>query len=406
MNVADCHILVVDDHALQRSLLVRMLASLSVNTVLEAANGEDALAMIAADPPRFDLVITDLDMPGMDGMELARGIAALPSPPPVALVSALGSQILASVGTLSRSSSSRALLSILPKPVSIDSLRDAIARIGLDRPAAATPPDYTAEEIAAGLAAGQFLPYYEPQVDLYNGDVAGFEALVRWHHPRDGVVAPGRFLDQVEASPVLIETLTRSVLLQALDQMQLWQANGYEGSLSVNLSPLTLTALNFASQVNTAVLARGLDPKRITFELTESAAANGSAAIENITRLRIKGFRLSIDDFGTGYSSLQQLSELPLSELKIDRCFTARMLADKVARAAVESSLQLAQRLSLRSCGEGIESGEIVRQLRWLGCELGQGYLFTKPLPPERVLPWLSDWATRRGELIEEWRQH
>ncbi len=205
---------------------------------------------------------------------------------------------------------------------------------------------------------------------------------------------------------MLIETLTRSVLLQALDQMQLWQANGYEGSLSVNLSPLTLTALNFASQVNTAVLARGLDPKRITFELTESAAANGSAAIENITRLRIKGFRLSIDDFGTGYSSLQQLSELPLSELKIDRCFTARMLADKVARAAVESSLQLAQRLSLRSCGEGIESGEIVRQLRWLGCELGQGYLFTKPLPPERVLPWLSDWATRRGELIEEWRQH
>ncbi len=202
MNVADCHILVIDDHALQRSLLVRMLASLSVNTVLEAANGEDALAMIAADPPRFDLVITDLDMPGTDGMELARGIAALPSPPPVALVSAPGSQILASVGTLSRSSS-RALLSILPKPVSIE-----------------------------------------------------------------------------------------------------------------------------------------------------------------------------------------------------------RMLADKVARAAVESSLQLAQRLSLRSCGEGIESGEIVRQLRWLGCELGQGYLFTKPLPPERVLPWLSDWATRRGELIEEWRQH
>ena len=404
MNAAECHILVVDDHALQRAFLVRMLGSLQVSTVFEAASGADALALIRTAETPFDLVISDLDMPDMDGMELARGIAALPLPPPVALVSALEEQILASVGSLSRAGGA-ALLSILPKPVSIDALREAITRLGSSRPAAAVA-EYSDEEIAAGFAAGQFVPWYEPQVDLFSGDVEGFEALVRWHHPRDGLLSPARFLDQVERSPELLEALTRAVLVQALDRMQLWQAAGYAGGLSVNLSPLSLHSLECAGRVNNAVLERGLDPKRITFELTESATANGSAAIENITRLRIKGFRLSIDDFGTGYSSLQQLSQLPLSELKIDRCFTSRMLEDKVSRAAVESSLQLAQRLSLRTCGEGIESSEVVRQLRWLGCELGQGYLFTRPLPPERVLPWLADWTARRGELIEEWRQN
>lgn len=409
MNPSDCRVLIVDDHPMQRLLLGRMLAALPVREVVAASGGLEALELIE-NGARFDLVITDLDMPGVDGMELTRRIGELPAPPPVALVSALDAQILASVGTLSRLGG-RALLTILPKPVSIDALRAAVAAI----PDAVASPhprgmpsapraDYTVDEIAAGLDAGQFVPYFEPQIELNEGHVSGFEALVRWLHPRDGVIAPGRFLPQIENTP-LMARLTDAVLAGALDAQRGWRDVGLTLSLSVNLSPGVLTTLDFAARLTGAVLDRGLDPKTITFELTESNAANGSAVVlENITRLRIKGFRLSIDDFGTGYSSLQQLSELPLSELKIDRGFTARMLDDRVARAAVESSLRLAQQLGLSTCGEGIEQPELVRQLRWMGCERGQGYLFSRPIAPERVLAWLVDWPQRRGALVEEWR--
>lgn len=409
MNPSDCRVLIVDDHPMQRLLLGRMLAALPVREVVAASGGLEALELIE-NGTRFDLVITDLDMPGVDGMELTRRIGELPAPPPVALVSALDAQILASVGTLSRLGG-RALLTILPKPVSIDALRTAVAAI----PDAVASPhprgmpsapraDYTVDEIAAGLDAGQFVPYFEPQIELNEGHVTGFEALVRWLHPRDGVIAPGRFLPQIENTP-LMARLTDAVLAGALDAQRGWRDVGLTLSLSVNLSPGVLTTLDFAACLTSAVLDRGLDPKTITFELTESNAANGSAVVlENITRLRIKGFRLSIDDFGTGYSSLQQLSELPLSELKIDRGFTARMLDDRVARAAVESSLRLAQQLGLSTCGEGIEQPELVRQLRWMGCERGQGYLFSRPIAPERVLAWLVDWPQRRGALVEEWR--
>jgi EAL domain-containing protein (putative c-di-GMP-specific phosphodiesterase class I) len=403
MNPADCRILVVDDHALQRLLLVRMLGALPVAEVAEAGNGDDALAQISDAAAPFDLVITDLDMPGMDGMELARRIAALTLPPPVALVSALDSRILASVGNLSRAAGG-ALQSILPKPVSVDALREAISRIGQPRPASVALPGFSDAELAEGLAAGEFQPWFEPQIELGSGEIVGFEALVRWHHPTLGVLAPFRFIEQIERNPGLIATLTDSVLRQSLAALTHWQAAGYCGSLSVNLSPLVLAEIDFANRLCAIVAEYGIAAETLILELTESAAANGSAAIENITRLRMRGFRLSIDDFGTGYSSLQQLSRLPLTELKIDRSFTSRMREDPVSRAAIESSLHLAQRLSLRSCGEGIETAEQVRELRWMGCLVGQGYLFTRPIPGEQLLDWLAHWPARRGALIEEWR--
>lgn len=411
MNPAECRVLVVDDHALQRTLLNRMLSALPVASVTEARDGADALRCIDAagrGGTPFDLVITDLDMPTMDGMELTRRIAALAAPPPVALVSALEADILASVGSLSQAGGG-ALLSILPKPVSVDALRAAIERIGpFARSAAAAgllaAPRYDDAAIAAGLAAGQFRPWFEPQIDLLNGEVTGFEALARWHHPRDGVVVPFHFIEAIERSPALIDRLTMAMLEQGLAALRGWPAATPVRTLSVNLSPWVLDDVGFAARVVAAVAAARVEPARLIFELTESAAATSAAALENITRLRMRGFRLSIDDFGTGYATLAQLSALPLSELKIDRCFTARMIDDRFARAAVESSLRLAQRLNLRSCGEGIESAAILRELRWMGCTVGQGYLFTRPLQADAVAGWLASWPQVRGERIEEWR--
>lgn len=405
MNSHNCRVLVVDDHPGQRAMLAQMFSALNVKGVVEAGSGDEALRLLRSNQQPFSLIVTDLDMPGIDGMELARQVAAEPQPTPVALISALDERILDSLHALSSFEPS-VLLTVIPKPASLDSLRHALQMLrdpGAET-AVTTRTEYGFDEIVNGLDAGQFVAYFEPQVALRSGDIIGFEALARWIHPLHGVIAPGAFLPQIEALPAM-KQLTHAVLLSALERQATLIADGFTGSISVNLSPHDLQDVALATELIKTVQDHGIEPKRVKFEVTESAATNSTAAaVENLTRLRMRGFRVSIDDFGTGYSSLQQLFRVPLTDLKIDKSFTTNMLSERVLRAAVESILQLAQRLELNTCSEGIESVDVARQLRWLGCDYGQGYLFTRPLPGPDVSSWLRRWPDQRGDLIEEWR--
>lgn len=405
MNSDHCRILVVDDHPGQRAMLTQMFCALNVKGVVEAGSGDEALRILRREKHPFDLIVTDLDMPGIDGMELARQVAAEPEPTPVALISALDERILDSLHALS-SFEPGILLTVIPKPASLDSLRHAVQMLrDHGTPPTATPRSaYGLDEIISGLHLGQFVAYFEPQVALRSGDIVGFEALARWLHPQHGVIAPGAFLPQIEARPEM-KQLTHAVLLSALERQAALLAEGFCGSMSINLSPHDLQDVSLAAELIRTVQHYGIEPKLVKFEVTESAATNSTAAaVENLTRLRMRGFHVSIDDFGTGYSSLQQLFRVPLTDLKIDKSFTTSMLNERVLRAAVESILQLAQRLELSTCSEGIESVDVARQLRWLGCDYGQGYLFTRPLPSPDLSSWLRHWPERRGELIEEWR--
>jgi EAL domain-containing protein (putative c-di-GMP-specific phosphodiesterase class I)/ActR/RegA family two-component response regulator len=406
MNAAQCRVLIVDDHAVQRSILAHMFATLPVLETVEAGSGAEALQILTDTQDSFDLVVADLDMPDIDGMELARRIAARKAPPPVALISALDERILDSLNALS-SFEPGTLLTVIPKPASLESLRRIVLLLRHQNELPACKRSqvcYSVAQITEGLAAGQFEAFFEPQISLRSGEVAGFEALARWRHPRDGIVAPGAFLSVIEAGPQM-KQLTRSVLLDALEKFSDWQQQGFAGTISVNLSPYDLQDVTLSGYLVKTVQAFAIDPKLVKFELTESAATNSTApAIENLTRLRMRGFNLSIDDFGTGYSSLQQLFRVPLTDLKIDKSFTTNMMNERILRAAIESILQLAQRLDLRTCGEGIETVDVASQLRWLGCDYGQGYLFTRPLAAEGVQPWMDDWIKRRGDLVDDWR--
>ncbi|HVJ33533.1 MAG TPA: EAL domain-containing protein [Terriglobia bacterium] len=225
---------------------------------------------------------------------------------------------------------------------------------------------------------------YQPIVQMHNGRLAGFEALARWSHPTRGMISPADFIPIAEWSGLIVP-LGQLVFRRACEQLVSWKALGIADDffISVNLSALQMAHPQLINEVGWILDQTGAEPKHIKLELTESSVMhNPDAAIQVIDRLRHMGFRISIDDFGTGYSSLAHLHRLPIDSLKIDQSFI-RPLTDaarnlEMARLIIE----LGHLLRLEVVAEGIERSSHMELLKGLGCDLGQGYLFSRPMPP------------------------
>ncbi|MCC5896566.1 MAG: EAL domain-containing protein [Phormidium sp. BM_Day4_Bin.17] len=230
----------------------------------------------------------------------------------------------------------------------------------------------------------RFRVYYQPLVDLHSGQIAGFEALLRWQHPQRGMVSPAEFIPVAEETGAIVP-LGAWVLYEACYQMQVWQREfpGYEQSIiSVNLSPYQLQASDLKQRLRDILSETGLDPQCLKLEITESAVMEEiQTTLEILHDLKSLQVKLGIDDFGTGYSSLSYLNRFPVNTLKIDRSFVWRMENSAQDRAIIRTILELAHILGLDVIAEGIETPEQLAQLRALGCDIGQGYWFAKPLP-------------------------
>ncbi|HEX7769142.1 MAG TPA: EAL domain-containing protein, partial [Dokdonella sp.] len=246
-------------------------------------------------------------------------------------------------------------------------------------------------ELDDALRGRQFLLHYQPKLSLATSRIEGFEALLRWQHPRHGLVPPGWFIALAERSGRM-DALTRELIELALP----WLAGQGERpwlSLAVNVSARNLGDVRFADQLHEQCRRHRVDPRRIILELTESSAAQDHAiALDILTRFRLKGFRLSIDDFGTGYSSMTKLAQLPVSEVKIDRSFVGSMTASVESRKIVESTIGLARSLGLTTVAEGVEDAATLELLGTLGCDLAQGYYIARPMPASAVADWLAGW--------------
>ncbi len=240
-------------------------------------------------------------------------------------------------------------------------------------------------EVRGALQRGEFVLHYQPQVDLQSGSVIGVEALVRWRHPELGLLAPLRFIPLVEQT-ALVGPLTLHVIDAALLQLASWREQGIQLRMSVNLS-----ARNLLDPALPASLAALLERHRVpagalTVEVTETAAmVDPDRAVAVLAALRTQDVGVSVDDFGTGNASIEYLAKLPASELKIDRSFITDILEDTRAQAIVRSTIDLARNLELGIVAEGIESAEVAEYLARLGCEIGQGYHFARPLPAEEL---------------------
>jgi EAL domain-containing protein (putative c-di-GMP-specific phosphodiesterase class I) len=251
----------------------------------------------------------------------------------------------------------------------------------------------TVNALRRGIERGELVVHYQPALDLTTGRVVGVEGLVRWDHPQRGLLPPHEFIALAEETGLVVP-LGAEVLATACRQVTAWPRAGQDGGelwLSVNLAVRQLLAVDLCSVVEDALADSGLEPHRLCLEITESALLEDSeSSTRALNRLKALGVRIGVDDFGTGFSSLTYLKRFPVDVLKIDRSFVAGLCRDHQDRAIVASVIDLAHAFGLTTTAEGVETDEQLAQLRALGCEQGQGFLWSRPLPAGAAERWLA----------------
>jgi diguanylate cyclase (GGDEF)-like protein len=241
-----------------------------------------------------------------------------------------------------------------------------------------------AEQLETALARGQFEVVYQPIVELAGGRPVAAEALLRWHHPELGPIPPARFIPVAERSGEIVP-IGLWVLEQACRQVAAWRHDGRDIAVSVNLSPRQLQEPSLVQDVLRVLERTGVPARSLLLEVTESATVDERSGIAALRELRSHGIRIAVDDFGTGYSSLQYLTRLPVDVLKIDRSFVAQLDGTPEGAAIVAAVIRLAQVLHLTTVAEGVETGAQAAELLALGSDRGQGYLFSRPVPPAGI---------------------
>jgi EAL domain-containing protein (putative c-di-GMP-specific phosphodiesterase class I)/CheY-like chemotaxis protein len=389
MKIGELRFLVVEDHGFQRWVLGNMLEFLGAQYVFSAADGKAALELLDGREPPIDVVVTDLDMPGMDGMEFIRHIGAAGYPVSLILASGLDRTLIATVETMAQAYGVK-LIGSIKKPITAAKLEAAVANHAAPSLAAEAglAPTFSAAEIAASLLRREFVPFFQPKVELKTHVVKGAEALARWRHPLLGIIRPQAFLGVVQEAG-LMDELTRAIVDGAMKSCLAWRNAGLDARVSINLSPETLQDTGFCERAAEWVSRHGLEPRHVIFEMTETATQTGMGPVlETLSRLRMKGFGLSIDDYGTGYSSMERLSQIPFTELKIDQSFVRQASTQASSRAVLESSLEMAQKLGIVAVAEGVENRHEWDLVRNLGCQLAQGYLIAQPMEAAEFMKW------------------
>ena len=395
MSLADLRVLLVEDHGFQRRLGLRLLGDLGLTHLHEAADGFQALDLLRSLPEVPDVVLVDLDMPGMDGVEFIGIVAQDRLAHSIAVVSAMEPALLHTVQVMAKASGLR-VLGCIEKPLTPGKLTTVLSLYESGPGPMAMPSDVevSLEEVRDALAHGDITAHFQPQAEFGNGKIVGVEALARWRLADGRMVPPTVFVPLMEAGG-LVDELTGLMLVQACAWSKRWQARDLDLRVSVNVSAQNLTGPEVADRYEAVLREHGVNPEHIVLEITESSVMSDTArGLGMLARLRLKGFGLSVDDFGTGYSSLSQLSQIPFTELKIDRGFVSGAPTQPRKRAMIETSLDLARKLDLCVVAEGVETDDEWQLLAQLGCDCAQGYLISAPVPGEEL-----------PDAIQRWRQ-
>jgi EAL domain-containing protein (putative c-di-GMP-specific phosphodiesterase class I)/CheY-like chemotaxis protein len=385
-------VLVVEDSTVQRAHAVDLVTRLGADRVLEGCNGVEGMARLG-DHAGIDLVLTDLEMPTMDGVRFIGEFAARGYRPELIVISSHEFSVLHSVRLMAETYG-LVVPGILAKPLAMVALRQLLNAAPLLVPPARGPAGPAREhpsllEIEAGIKAGSFTCYFQPQVTFKGALLKGVEALARWRHPEHGVLGPAAFLPQAERDEGIMSALTLAILAEVAGHWHQWHRHGLNLEVSVNLSALSIGTPGFADQLIEACDRLDLPARSVIFEVTESASmSNLGQSLANLARLRIRGFRLSIDDFGTGFATFEQLERIPFTELKIDRSLTQHLPGAERSMIMVRGMLQMAQDLELSTVAEGIETMAAWTALRAMGCDLAQGFLVARPMPGEQIREW------------------
>lgn len=389
-------VLVVDDEPFMLKLLQLSLRQLGFTRTTTCDSGYRALHELDNPQGPPDLILLDLNMPKMDGVEFLRRLVERRYAGAVILVSGEDEQLLQSVERLVLEHRINSL-GHLQKPFKPEALAARIETWapagGVGRQVKGTP--YCVDDVRAAIANRQLVNYYQPVVAANSGELVSIESLVRWRHPEGRIVYPDQFIGVAEANG-LIGDLTKIVLAAALAQATAWRDAGLALRMAVNVSVESLSRLGFPDLVTNYAAAAGVSPDSVVLEVTESRLiASPANTLDVLNRLRLKRFRLSIDDFGTGHSSLAQLRDIPFDQLKVDRSFVHGAATDAKLRAIIGASLTLGQQLNMEVVAEGVEDRADWDFIRHVGFNLAQGFFIAKPMPAEDLVGWLDDWKAR-----------
>ena len=380
-----------DDHIMHRVTSV-MLNDLGVSRVVNVMSATAALDILQSQGDEIDVIICDLNMPDVDGVEFIRHLAKRNYEGSLILTSGEDLRILKSVEKLAIEHNLHVLgvLEKPPTPAKLGELLDTLDQIQQEG-TLMQHDAITVQELEHAIENNELEPYFQPKIDIASRQIVGVEALARWNHPLKGLIKPDAFITMAE-NHGLIGALTDNICRKAMEYAARLKALDHDLNIAINLSVDILKDLDWPEKISGTLKQYGLEPSDISFEITESGLMeNVSVALDILNRLSLKRFNLSIDDFGTGYSSMEQLQRIPFSEFKIDRAFVHDVAREASALAILESSVLLAKKLNMKVVAEGVENQQDWDVVAQVGCDLIQGYYVSRPLSFPQLLKWLDD---------------
>ena len=381
--------LVVDDEEFMLDFLCMAVEKSGVGNVISATSGVEALDQVEDRQQMFDIIVCDLQMPGMDGIEVIRQLANDGFGGGIILVSGKDKRVLKTAENMAEVRGLKVIGSLC-KPMPVHEIISLMNKYAVaEQHASWAISDVTANELDAAIRSGELTVNYQPQVDTKTGVVKSVETLARWFHPERGMITPDIFIDIAERHD-LIDALADSIIMQATRQGSIWHKQGIDLSVAINISLYNLRHLDFPDRITDIVNQAGMDIKKLVIEITESRLVQDLGTyLDILSRLRLKGPLLSIDDFGTGYVSMDHLKQMPFGELKIDRAFVNGAYKDDTARAILQSSVSLAKQLEMTVVAKGVEVKEDWDLVSELGCDMVQGYYIAPPMDVETFDAWL-----------------
>ena len=349
----------------------------------------------------IDHIIIDLLMPEFDGLQILRFLKDIDYRGDISVTSGQDQSLLDAAKEICQLHK-LSFHSVLKKPFDLSYIDTLTRKKDVKKVQNITicPTELSDSELTTALKLAietQSLDvYFQPKVNISNYSVTGFEALARWFL-NGNFIPPTRFIPLAERNG-LISKLTQVIVEKSLKHFSVIQAHYSQPTLSINFSALELNVSNLPDLLRSKIAQHQIPSKRIILEITETVLLEkNTLSLEVLTRLRLMGFKLSIDDFGAGYSSVNMLQNGPFTELKIDRAFVSTIHCNEQSRIIVQSIIEMAKRLELSIVAEGIEDQITQDNLTKMGCLIGQGYYFSKPMPPNQVNNWLNTWYQDRN---------
>lgn len=398
--MSERHILVVEDEP----GVVGMVARLARSCGYRASSTASVEGFIKVfEHLRPSLLLVDLKLAGGDGVEVFSFLARVNARTPVIIISGFGDQVLSSSAHLARCLG-LTVAGIFSKPLDVPAFLttlDTWAEREMPLPADQATSENPVRRLRHAIDRGELMPYFQPQIDLESGQVVGVEALARWQQPDGRVELPSEFIPLAEENGLMLD-LTMSLLDQALERHRAWRSEGLDLSLSVNISAGLLECRDFPDQVDATLARHGVPAECLVLEVTEQSAIRDPVrAMETLTRLCLSQVSLSLDDLGTAHSCLAELRRIPLRETKIDTRFVLDLADAAQSRVIVKAIAALSHELGLRVVAEGVADVAALEYLRQVGVDVGQGYLFSRPLPADEFLTWLRARSGPQSKLTE-----